>query len=53
MNAWSDKTTWGGDFAPTEMETIYVPPGLNLLVDVDSTEMLNAVIVEGSLIFAP
>jgi hypothetical protein len=53
VNAWSDKTTWGGDFAPTEMETIYVPAGLNLLVDVDKTEMLNAVIVEGSIIFAP
>ena len=53
VNAWSDDTTWGGEFAPLEMETIYIPPGLNLLVDVDKTELLNAVIVEGSLIFAP
>ena len=53
VNAWSDDTTWGGEFAPIEGETIYVPPGLNLLVDVDRTEKLNAVIVEGTLFFAP
>lgn len=53
VNAWSDDTTWGGEFAPIEMETIYIPPGLNLLVDVDRTELMNAVIVEGTLIFAP
>ena len=50
---WTDPTTWGGEFAPMEMESIYVPHGLNLYVDVDSTDMLNAVIVEGSIIFAP
>ena len=32
---------------------IYVPPGLHLLVDVDSTPILSAVLVEGSLIFPP
>ena len=32
---------------------VYVPPGLHLLVDVDSTPVLSAVLVEGSLIFAP
>ena len=36
-----------------EMESIYVPTGLNLFVDVDETPMLNTLIVEGSLIFAP
>ena len=35
------------------MESIHIPKGLNLLVDVDSTPELMAVIVEGSLIFAP
>ena len=34
-------------------ESIYIPAGLNLLVDIDSSPQLNAVIVEGSLIFAP
>jgi len=30
---------------------VYVPKGLHLLVDVDSTPILSAVVVEGSLIF--
>jgi len=35
------------------MESVYVPPGFNLLVDVDKTPELNAIIVEGSIVFAP
>lgn len=50
---WSQDVTWGGEFAPMYMESVYVPAGLNLLVDVDSTPELNAIIVEGSLVFAP
>lgn len=50
---WSDDTTWGGEFAPMYGESIYIPEGLNLMVDVDSTPELNLVMVEGSLIFAP
>lgn len=50
---WSQDVTWGGEFAPMYMESVYIPAGLNLLVDVDSTPELNAIIVEGSLIFAP
>jgi len=50
---WSADTTWGGEFSPMEMESIWIPKGLNLYVDVDSTPKLNAIIVEGYLIFAP
>jgi len=53
VSVWSSDTTWGGEFAPMYDETIYIPKGLNLLVDVDSTPILNAVLVEGSLIFPP
>jgi hypothetical protein len=53
VNAWSADTTWGGEFAPLEGESIYIPKGLNLLVDIDSTPQLNAIIVEGTLIIAP
>ena len=53
VSYWSDDTTWGGEFAPMEMESIYVPEGLNLYVDVDATPVLNLIMVEGSLIFAP
>ena len=34
-------------------ETVYIPKGLNLLVDVDRTPKLKAVLVEGSLLFMP
>jgi hypothetical protein len=34
---WSSDTTWGGEFSPLEMESVYIPKGFNLLVDVDST----------------
>lgn len=52
-NYWSKDTTWGGEFSPMEDESVYVPKGLNLLVDVDKTPLLKAIIVEGQLIFAP
>jgi hypothetical protein len=53
VSMWSDETTWGGEFAPMEMESVWIPKGLNLYVDVDRTDLLNAIVVEGSLIFAP
>lgn len=53
VSLWSDTETWGGDIPPLEMESISIPKGQHLLVDVDSTPLLNAVIVEGSLIFPP
>lgn len=53
VSAWSSDTTWGGEFAPMYGESIYIPTGLNLLVDVDKTDELNLIMVEGTLIFAP
>jgi len=53
VSLWSSDTTWGGEFAPMYDESIWIPKGLNLLVDIDSTPILNAIIVEGSLIFTP
>lgn len=52
-NYWSADTTWGGEFAPMDDESIYIPKGLNLLVDIDHSPLLKAVIVEGAIIFAP
>ena len=34
-------------------ESIHIPTGLNLLVDLDTTPVLNLIIVEGSLLFIP
>jgi len=53
VSLWSDTETWGGDIPPLEGESVAIPKGQHLLVDVDSTPQLVAIIVEGSLIFAP
>ena len=58
----SDLDCWSGDHPPGPGDTLYVPRGYNLLVDVDTVpdlenadpedpEYLTAVIVEGALIF--
>lgn len=39
-NYWSLTDTWGGEFPPIEGESVYIPAGMNLLVDVDSTPIL-------------
>jgi len=53
VSFWSDDTTWGGEFAPMAGESIYIPSGLNLLVDIDTSPIMNAIICEGSLLFVP
>lgn len=53
VSLWSDDDTWGGEFAPTEGESVWIPAGLHLLVDIDSTPVLYEILVEGSLIFPP
>ena len=50
-NYWSNYLTWGDNFTPQEGESVVIPSGMNLLVDVDSTPQLFSVDVEGSLIF--
>jgi hypothetical protein len=51
---WSEEAdTWSGEGQPMEDETIVIPKGFNLLVDVDKTPVLKAVFVFGSLIFSP
>ena len=53
VSMWSAESTWGGEFAPMDGESIHIPVGLNLLVDIDKSPLLKLVLVEGSLIFAP
>lgn len=53
VSYWSEPSTWGQDFQPLEGESVAIPKGLNLLVDIDATPLLNAIIVEGSIIFLP
>lgn len=40
VNYWSDESTWGGDFLPMEGESVWIPEGLHLIVDIDSTPIL-------------
>jgi hypothetical protein len=53
VSMWSDDTTWGGEYAPVDGESVWVPAGLNLCVDIDDSPKVNLVSVEGGLIFAP
>jgi len=52
-NYWSDLDTWSGEYLPTTGDSVSIPVGQTLIVDVTSTPVLKAVIVEGSLIFSP
>lgn len=52
VSLWSEPQTWGFDLPPLEGESVSIPKGQHLLVDVNPP-VLNAIIVEGSLIFAP
>ena len=51
IDRWSSDSTWGGESPPREGDSVFVPKGQNLLMDV-SPPRLKAVIVEGSLIWA-
>lgn len=53
MSLWSEDSTWGGQFAPVDGESVAVPKGLNLLVDIDSSPILNMVLVNGGSIVFP
>ena len=53
VSLFSDPITWGGDSPPQTGESISIPKGQHLLVDIDVSPELNAIVVEGSLIFAP
>lgn len=58
----SDDGCWGNDYAPGPGDSLYIPKGFNLVIDVDEVPnmddaepedlpYLQAVVVEGSLIF--
>ena len=48
---WSNPDSWGNDAPPRAGDSVYVPPGQTVIVDQNSPKELNAVIVEGTLIF--
>ena len=50
IDRWSDLSTWGNTVPPREGDSVSIPAGQSVLVDV-SPNKLNAVIVEGALVF--
>ena len=50
---WSDPNTWNGDFPPQDGDSVYIPAGMNVLVDSDQIGVLRAVLIEGTLVFRP
>ena len=49
---WSHESTWGPALKPLTNESVQIPTGMNLLVDINDPPILNLVIVDGgSLIF--
>lgn len=48
---WTGSDSWGGEISPREGDSVYVGQGQTLIVDA-STPVLNAVIVEGTIIWA-
>ena len=51
IDRWSDPLVWGGETPPREGDSIHVPKGQILLVDV-SPPPLYTILVEGTLMFA-
>ena len=45
-NRFSDEATWGGDIPPREMDSIAIPEGESLVIDIIPPKLF-AIIVEG------
>ena len=51
VQLWSDTATWGGDSPPEDGDSVDIAHGRHLLVDIESSPILNFIVVQGSLIF--
>ena len=49
-NRWSAVTTWGGSPPPGEGDSVYIPAGVTVLLDV-SPPALGALVLDGTLKF--
>ena len=52
-NYWSDVESWGGEYLPKEGDSIVILKGQTLIIDIDESPILNAIIVYGALVFLP
>jgi hypothetical protein len=53
VSLWSSLSTWGGQFPPIDGESVALTTGINLLVDIDASPVLNLVILDGGSIIFP
>lgn len=47
---WSDDRTWGVDMPPIDGDLVYVPPGLTLLIDQDTPDLIGITVANGTII---
>lgn len=52
VDRWSAQTTWGGEALPREGDSVYVPKGMTLLVDVSTPKLFTVIVDGGRIIFA-
>ena len=50
---WSNSDTWGGEAPPLAGETVIVPEGMSLIVDVPNVTVYALIVSKGALIFKP
>lgn len=50
IERWSESATWGGENPPGLGDSVFIPKGQNVLLDV-SPPKLKAIMIEGQLIF--
>ena len=50
MDLWSRRSTWGGNLPPIDGDSVYIPAGTTVMLDV-SPPRLYLLIVEGNLVF--
>lgn len=49
---WSDIRTWGTDMPPIDGDLVFVPAGMNLLVDQSTPKLKGILVQNGTLTFA-
>ena len=52
-NYWLDLDTWNGEFMPADGDSVVIPAGQTLIVNIDKSPKLQAIIVQGEMIFLP
>jgi hypothetical protein len=49
---WSDIRTWGTDMPPIDGDFVFVPAGMNLLVDQSTPKLKGILVQNGTLTFS-